>query len=180
MGKISCIMGYIKLFMYKLFYMKKLKFNIRQHIHKGIIINLQGRCKFILEKNICSYNNCKFSVYDSANLTIGENTYFAGNTTVVSTKNIQIGKNVLFGPGVVIVDFNHNYKGTDLVNMQGLTSENVFIGDNVWIGANCIIMKGSKIGENSVIAGGTIVRGEIPPNSLVYNKKELVITEIKR
>lgn len=88
MGKMSCIIGYIKLFMYKLLYRNRLKFNIRQHIHKGIIINLQGRCKCVLGKNICSYNNCKFSVYDNANLTIGENVYFAGNITIVSTKNI--------------------------------------------------------------------------------------------
>lgn len=64
--------------------------------------------------------------------------------------------------------------------MQGLDSKDVIIGNNVWIGANCIIMKGAKIGEGSVIAGGTIVRGDIPPNSLVHNKKELVIKDIDR
>lgn len=180
MGKISCLFGLLRLLFYKLFYGRKLKCSLIQHIHKGIIINLKGKCHCVFGKNICTYNNCKFSAYNGAKLIVGENSYFSGNCTVTATKNITIGKNVLFGPGVIIVDFNHNYKGTDLINMQGLTSEDVLIGDNVWIGANCIIMKGSKIGEGSVIAGGTIVRGKIPPNSLVHNKKELIITEIKR
>lgn len=180
MGKISCLFGLLKLFIYKLFYGKKFIFNLRQHIHKGIIINIHGNgfCKF--EKNICSYNNCKFSIYDGATLSVGENTYFSGNTTITATKNITIGKNVLFGPGIVIVDFNHNYKSDALINSQGLTSESIKIGDNVWIGANCIIMKGVEIGENSVIAGGTIVKDKIPPNSLVYNKKDLTVKKINR
>lgn len=41
-------------------------------------------------------------------------------------------------------------------------------------------MKGTEIGENSVIAGGTVVRDKIPSNSLVYNKKDLTIKEINR
>ena len=180
MGKISCLFALFKLFISKLFYGKKFVFDLNQHIHKGIIINIHGNgfCKF--EKNICSYNNCKFSVYNGASLSVGENTYFSGNTTITTTKNINIGKNVLFGPGVVIVDFNHNYKSKSLINTQGLSSESIKIGDNVWIGANCIIMKGTEIGENSVIAGGTVVRDKIPSNSLVYNKKDLTIKEINR
>ena len=61
MGKISCLFGMIKLLFYKLIYGKKIIFDIRQHIHKGIIVNIKGNSLCQLGKNICSYNNCKYN-----------------------------------------------------------------------------------------------------------------------
>lgn len=57
----------------------------------------------------------------------------------------------------------------------GYTTAPVTIGDNVWIGAGVMILKGVTIGSGSVIAAGTLVNQDIPENSLVYNRRELVI-----
>ena len=46
------------------------------------------------------------------------------------------------------------------------------IGNNVWIGANSIILKGVTIGDNSVIAAGTIVREDVDSNTLYYQERE--------
>ena len=53
----------------------------------------------------------------------------------------------------------------------------ILIGENVWLGANVVILRGVSIGEGSVIAAGTIVNKDVPPNSIVYNKKEMIIKE---
>ena len=48
----------------------------------------------------------------------------------------------------------------------------VVIGSNVWIGANTVILRGTVIGDNCVIGAGCVVRGEIPANSVVTQKRE--------
>ena len=57
----------------------------------------------------------------------------------------------------------------------GYTTAPVTIGNNVWLGAGVIVLKGVTIGDGSVIAAGTVVNRDIPDNSLVYNQRELVI-----
>lgn len=48
----------------------------------------------------------------------------------------------------------------------------VSIGNNVWIGANTVILRDSIIGDNAVIAAGSVVKGNIPPNTVYYLKRE--------
>ena len=51
----------------------------------------------------------------------------------------------------------------------------VEIGDNVWIGANAVILRGSRIGSDTVIAAGAVVSGEVSPGSLVFDRRETVV-----
>ena len=53
----------------------------------------------------------------------------------------------------------------------------VIIEDNVWIGANTVILRGTHIGANSVIAAGSIIRGNVPNNTVVYQKREIKYKE---
>ena len=56
----------------------------------------------------------------------------------------------------------------------------VEIGNNVWIGANTIILRGTKIGDNCVIGAGSIVKGNVLSNSVFLQKKENMVKEIER
>lgn len=57
--------------------------------------------------------------------------------------------------------------------------EKITIGENVWIGSNVIILRGSTVGDGAVIGAGTIIKGDIPPNTMVYNSRELVQKKIR-
>lgn len=125
--------------------------------------------------------SCRANSYISAgtgSLSIGEGCFFNQNVMAVSKKELIIGKNVIVGPNVVIVDHDHNYKVKDIKNT--FVSDSVVIGDNVWIGANVTILKGTNIGENSVVAAGTILQGKFPENSLIYQDREIKIKTIER
>lgn len=54
----------------------------------------------------------------------------------------------------------------------------IVIGNNVWIAANSIILRGSNIGDNAVIAAGSIVKGTVPANTLYLQKKSKELIEI--
>ena len=73
-----------------------------------------------------------------------------------------MGNNVLMAPGVTIISANHDMTEFD----KHVKAEPITIGDNVWIGANAIILPGVKIGSNTVIGAGSVVTKDIPNNSI--------------
>ncbi len=54
----------------------------------------------------------------------------------------------------------------------------IIIGKNVWIAANCCILKGTKIGDNSIIGAGCVLSREIPANTIVTLDRQLKITPL--
>ena len=71
---------------------------------------------------------------------------------------VKIGKNVLIGPGVKIISYQHNYIKKDLIiKSQGLKKEKIVIKDDVWIGANSVILSGVTLKKGSVIGAGSVV-----------------------
>lgn len=123
--------------------------------------------------------NCRNGCYISAGtgyLEIGKECFFNQGLNLVSKERIVLGEKTIIGPNVIIVDHDHDYHSED--RQHQFTSAPINIGDNVWIGANVVILKGTNIGAGSVIAAGTVVKGIIPENSLVYQERSLKIKKI--
>ena len=78
---------------------------------------------------------------------------------------------------MVIYDHDHKF-GEDGIR-SGYNTAPVMIEKNCWIGAGVIILRGTHIGEGSVIGAGCVVKGEIPPHSLVTADRSLSINPIK-
>ena len=55
----------------------------------------------------------------------------------------------------------------------------IIIGNNVWVGANTVILRGAEIGDNSVIGAGCIVKGKIPENSVFVQKRQSIYKKFK-
>ena len=108
---------------------------------------------------------------------VGENFYANIGCIMLDVAQITIGKNVLFGPNVSIYTAGHpiHYESRISGYEYGVP---VAIGDNVWIGGNCVILPGVKIGSNTVIGAGSIVTKEIPDNVLAAGNPCKVIREI--
>lgn len=83
---------------------------------------------------------------------------------------ITAGEYVIIGPGVVIVASNHNYKSRELpIMLQGDTGKGITIGQNVWIGANAIILDGVTIGANVVVGAGSVISKDVEDGTLIAN-----------
>ena len=83
-------------------------------------------------------------------------------------KGLTIGDNCLFGPYVIVVSINYRYDRLDIpLADQGWTSKGIEIGENVWIGASSVILDGTTIGDNVIVASGSVVSGRIPDNVVI-------------
>jgi|WetSurMetagenome_2_1015567.scaffolds.fasta_scaffold01840_8 acetyltransferase-like isoleucine patch superfamily enzyme len=114
------------------------------------------------------YKNTTMVVCSDAELSIGNNCGFSG-ISIYATKSIKIGDNVKIGVNCMIWDSDfHQINAYDRANnvVQNIISREIRIGNNVWIAGNVIILKGTQIGDNSVIAAGSVVSGRIPKNQV--------------
>ena len=96
---------------------------------------------------------------DGGDLRVGDHVFFNHGVSITCLKEISIGCGCKIGNNVVIVDHDHDYRGS----LEDMVSSPVFIGNRVWIGANAVITRGVSIGQGSVIGAGSVVTGDIPP-----------------
>lgn len=136
--------------------------------------SISGGGKIKMGYHVCALKNCRFSAHGGV-LQIGNNVGFNTNCIISSHDNIFIGNNVEIGPNVCIYDHDHDVKCEGGIKSGNFITDPVSIGDNAWIGANVVILRGTKIGKNCIIAAGSIVKGEIPDNSTYIQKREKVI-----
>jgi len=108
---------------------------------------------------------------------IGNNCRING-AYIHAQKKIIIGENSVVASGVNIIDSN----GHEVLSKNRTTGrdnpEKIIIGKNVWIGLNAIILKGTTIGDNSIVAAGSVVKGNIPENVVVQGNIAKVVKKI--
>lgn len=168
----------LRLVVYKLRYGKRYSSHFMERIHIKATLKCYQQGQFKLGKNIEISDYCDFLSFDKAIVEIGDHTYFNKFCMISSHLGVKIGRNCLFGPGVKIFDNDHQFSRDEGVSCS-LSSKPICIGNHCWIASDVIILKGSKIGDNCVIGAGCVIKGDIPPYSLVKQQRELEIVPIK-
>jgi acetyltransferase-like isoleucine patch superfamily enzyme len=111
-------------------------------------------------ESYCVINNAVGDLY------IGDDTRIGIGSVLIGP--VTIGRKVMIAQNVTISGLNHNYADTNLpIADQGVSVGIIEISDDVWIGANCVITKGVRIGKHVVIAASSVVTGDIPDNCVV-------------
>ena len=111
---------------------------------------------------------------------IGQNCILNG-TMIYCRSRVTILANCMFGPGVKIIDNDsHRVSINSSERRKAPITIPVCINENVWVGANSLILKGVTIGENSIIAAHSVVTKDIPKNTLVAGNPAKVIRELKK
>lgn len=108
---------------------------------------------------------------------IGNNCRING-AYIHAEKSIVIGDNCVIAAGVSMIDSNgHEINSVNRTVGRDKPSP-IILGNNVWIGLNAIILKDTTIGENSIVAAGSVVKGHFPANSLLQDNPAKKVGEL--
>jgi serine acetyltransferase len=101
-------------------------------------------------------------------VSIGDRCVIGRYSHVIGHWSIELGDDIQTGPYVYITDQNHGYEDLELpVGIQPTQERPVRIGSGSWLGANAVILPGTVLGRNCVVAAGAVVRGEFPDHCVV-------------
>ncbi|PYQ48729.1 MAG: acyltransferase [Acidobacteria bacterium] len=116
----------------------------------------------------------------SATIIIEDDCTMSGVSITARTKTIRIGSRTQIGPDCLFMDSDFHNVSPELRNeFHGDDRDfDITIGQNVWFGARCIVLKGVTIGDNSVIAAGSIVVKSIPANCVAAGNPARVVKQI--
>ena len=108
---------------------------------------------------------------------IGNHTRIGLHNTIIGP--VEIGNNVNLAQGITVTALNHNFSDSNKrIDEQGVSTSPVIIEDDVWIGANAVVLPGVTIGNHCVVAAGAVVTKDVPPHSLVAGVPAKVIKQI--
>ena len=111
-------------------------------------------------ESFCCINNAVGDVI------IGDHTRVGLHNTIIGP--VTIGSHVNLAQGITVTALNHNFEeSSKRIDEQGVTTKPVIIGNDIWIGANAVILPGVSIGDHSVVAAGAVVTKDVPANAIV-------------
>lgn len=105
----------------------------------------------------------------AGDVVIGEGSHINSGTVIYTGHGVSIGKGVLIAANCTLAPANHEFARRDVpIAEQGFQSSRggIIIEDDVWIGANCVILDGAIIRKGAVIGAGALVRGECAANTI--------------
>ena len=146
-------------------------------ISLGKNVNLtKGSC--IKFKGLANIGNNSLLTAIGGQIIFGDN-YSGGQDVIYNCDlggKLEFGNDCLVGPRSIFRTSNHNFTSrTKLVREQGHTSKNINVGNDVWIGANVIVLPGITVGNHVVIGAGSVVTKSIPDFAIAVGNPARVI-----
>jgi acetyltransferase-like isoleucine patch superfamily enzyme len=147
----------------------------------------------VIGKHVSCYAGCSFAIGEYGHCTVGDFTLLNG-ALIMAEEKIEIGAYCLvsWNVGIADSDFHPLAPAQRLIDVQALApyfknrpsrpklkSAPVKISDNVWIGMNAVILKGVTIGENSVVAAGSVVTKSVEPNTVVAGNPAVLVKQFQ-
>ena len=152
---------------------------IRNHIMCVTPPHILGKI-YLNAKNVKVGKNVTFypGVYLWGNdIEIGDNVDIGVGTIIYSKNGIKIGDNTIIAGQCYIIDSNHGMKAGQLIREQddSAAEGGIVIGSDVWIAAQCSILKGARIHNHAVIGAQSLVNSEIPKKAIALGTPAKVI-----
>lgn len=148
---------------------------------KHTIIKRRARLDLLPFNRFEIGNNCMIEDLSTVNncvgdVVIGDNTFIGINNVVIGP--VKIGNAVIFAQNIVMSGLNHGYEDVQTpIRYQPVTTSQINIEDDCWIGANVVITAGVTIGKHSIIAAGAVVTKDIPPYSIAVGNPARIIKQ---
>ena len=99
---------------------------------------------------------------------IGEKTVMGQECTISAYQRVRIGQQCVIADRAMFIDFDHGVVEVDRpIRLQGIYKRDVEVGSNVWIGYGACILRGVRVGDNSIVGTNAVVTKDVPANAVV-------------
>ncbi len=164
------LVSFLYCLLIKIFHPINFSFSRETMLSPSVSISMTNNGKISVGNKVGIRKGSSISAH-CGSLHVGDNVFINTGCVISSHKNIAIGKGTRFGPYCMLFDHDYDFRDSDgFVDGKHLVSD-IVIGENVWVGAGVIILRGTSIGNNTVIAAGCVVKGFYPENSLILQRR---------
>ncbi len=99
---------------------------------------------------------------------IGEKTVMGQECTISAYQRVRIGEQCVIADRAMFIDFDHGVVEVERpIRQQGIYKRDVEVGSNVWIGYGACILRGVRVGDNSIVGTNSVVTRDVPANAVV-------------
>ena len=151
-------------------YWRSLGMHISSHVRLGKIVvtwphkvALGASCS--LEQGV--YFNAAGGYSSGVAIDIGAGTFIGSHCEFNAIESIRIGQNCLIASGSRFIDHNHGTEMGTPMKLQPEISQPIQVGSDVWIGTNCVVLKGVTIGDGAIVAAGSVVTKPVERYTIV-------------
>ena len=173
---ISVLFSAVKFGIMKLFRGSRFRFDGIQRFSPNTEVIIAEQGTLCLGKRVRAHRRSRLSVSGNGVLKIGSDTALGNGVSITCMGKIIIGEGVQIGPDTKIYDHDHDFRVPGGVKAGKFLTSPVEIGDNTWIGCNVIILRGTTIGKNCIVAAGSVLKGTYPDNSVIVQKRQTSVT----
>ena len=107
---------------------------------------------------------------------IGDKTVMGQECTISAYQRVRIGEQCVIADRAMFIDFDHGVVEVERpIRVQGIYKRDVEVGSNVWIGYGACILRGVRVGDNSIIGTNAVVTRDVPANAVVAGVPARVI-----
>jgi acetyltransferase-like isoleucine patch superfamily enzyme len=107
---------------------------------------------------------------------IGAKTVIGQDCTISAFQHVSLGRECILADRVMLIDFDHGVTEVERpIRLQGIYKRDVRIAHNVWIGYGACVLRGVRIGENSIVGTSSVVTKDVPDNAVVAGVPARVI-----
>jgi galactoside O-acetyltransferase len=153
------------------------KIQIGKNIRIGVGVVMHGGSNVRLGDGVSIMDGAVLEAV-SGRLTIGNDVSINRRVCLDASNGgvIELGNDVLIGPNVVVRAANHEFNDPGVpIRLQGHRAGKILVQEDVWVGANAVLLAGVQIGKSSVVGAGAVVTRDVPPYSVVGGVPAVVI-----
>lgn len=177
MSIIRMLINFCKMQIYKLNGVN-VKCPMKIHFGRNVSLRLDKGSSLFLGKDVGFRDNVCVIARSNSELILGDNVFLNNGCQVFVHDKIVLGDDVKCGPNTMFFDHDHDFRCAGGVSARQYNCAPIIVGNGTWIGAGCIILKGTKVGDNCVIGAGSVLKGEIPSNTVVVQKRVNQILDV--
>jgi acetyltransferase-like isoleucine patch superfamily enzyme len=99
---------------------------------------------------------------------VGEKSVLGQECTISAYRHVRIGEQCVIADRAMFIDFDHGVVEVERpIRLQGIYKRDVDVGSNVWVGYGACVLRGVRVGDNSVIGTNSVLTKDIPANAVV-------------